>query len=339
MFFPALSEIAPLADATMIEDRLEIFVFTYNRAPSLERTLEQFASSPFRVCRITILDNHSTDDTPAVIELLGKKLPRLRTIRHLKNIGGLANYLRAPEHSESEYTWVIADDDSYDFSDVRDILEGLEEGSSDVISVGVTGHSLPGGARASVREFALTHDFFLSHSFVPSLIFRTSLFDGDVLRAGYDNIDTMFPHFPFLIRLAESDLKLMVSRQKVITKSNNVGYSTFRFLTGWSKSCRRIQDRRLRRKAISEVFGTRIVVKNLIYCVLTERAFRPDVQWLEYKELVRQTLLLNPLISITILGFLPLIAAPDFLFRILWERYRKYRDRLGLPLPNFDETR
>jgi glycosyltransferase involved in cell wall biosynthesis len=323
----------------MVEDRLEIFVFTYNRAMSLERTLGQFAASPFRGCKITVLDNHSTDATPEVVDRLRKQLPRLCAVRHAKNIGGLANYLRAPELSQGQYTWVICDDDSYDFSDVDDILKALDEGAFDVISVGVVGHNLPAGGQGGIQEFALKNDFFLSHSFVPSMIFRTALFDEDVLRRGYDNIDTMFPHFPFLLRLAERDRGLLVSRGKIITKSNNVGYSTFRFLTGWLQSCRRISSREARRKALSEVFGGSLFFKNIIYCILTERNFRPTDYWGEYRTLAGEALLASPVLFLKICAFLPLVMAPNFVFRLLWEKYRGYRRRSGLALPNFDEAR
>src|SRR4051812_15580028 len=95
---------------------LEIFIFTYNRAESLKRTLLQLAAEPVRSCRITVLDNHSTDATPEVCTGARNFLPNLRHIRHSKNIGGLANYLRAIEVAEAKYTWVICDDDSFDFT-------------------------------------------------------------------------------------------------------------------------------------------------------------------------------------------------------------------------------
>src|SRR5688572_1349922 len=172
---------------------LEIFIFTYNRAESLRRTLSQLAAEPVRSCQVTVLDNHSTDATPEVCVSARNSLPKLRHVRHPKNIGGLANYLRAIELAEAKYTWVICDDDSLNFSKAGDVFEEISKGETDIISVGVEGHTLPASQRGRLRTFAAQHDFFLSHSFVPSMIFRTELFDPNCIRAGYDNIDTMFP--------------------------------------------------------------------------------------------------------------------------------------------------
>lgn len=322
-----------------MEQHLEIFVFTYNRAKPLERTLEQFATGPFSRCKITVLDNHSTDETSRVCERLKLKLPGLLAMRHPKNIGGLANYLRAIELARADYTWVICDDDAFDFSKSADIIAAVRERKSDIISVGVAGHELPGGASGRLARFALEHDFFLSHSFVPSLIFRTELFNSDILRRGYDNIATMFPHFPLLIALVEQDSSFLISREKIITKSNNVGYSTFRFLTGWAQSCRKIHDSSLRRKAAGEVFGGRIFLRNLVYCILTERVFRPAKCWEEYRDLLKESLLLSFFTAAKIALFLPLVLAPRFLIGFFWRRYEHYRTRQGSAVPNFDEHR
>src|SRR4051812_4124120 len=106
-------------------DQLEILIFTYNRAESLRRTLSQFTSEPIRNCRLTVLDNHSTDNTPQVCSEAQGSHSNLRIVRHPKNIGGLANYLRAIELAAAPYSWVICDDDSYDFSKATDVFEEI----------------------------------------------------------------------------------------------------------------------------------------------------------------------------------------------------------------------
>jgi glycosyltransferase involved in cell wall biosynthesis len=318
---------------------LELFIFTYNRAESLRRTLSQLAVEPVRSCRITILDNHSTDSTPSVCEAAHNSLPNLRVVRHPKNIGGLANYLRAIELAEAKYTWVICDDDSFELTKGADIFTEVQSGQTDIISVGVSGHSLPNGARGKLHTFALQNDFFLSHSFVPSMIFRTSLFDPDCIRAGYDNIDTMFPHFPFLIHIAESDRSIYVSREKVITKSNNVGYSTFRFMSGWLKSCRRFTSASLRTKAISEVFGGQTFLKTLIFSALMERQFRPTRCAAEFRDVRIEAARTSHLIWLKLLPFCPLLFIPKFAHNMLWRKFCEYRARKGSTLPNFDEGR
>jgi hypothetical protein len=323
----------------MIRDRLEIFVFTYNRAAHLASTLGEFAEGPLKECAITILDNASTDSTPAVVAEFAGRLPALSHVRHPKNIGGLANYLRAIELAAKEYCWVVCDDDSFNFDHFGDVAEMILAGGVDAVSVGVEGHGLTLGRRGTCAAFAREEPFFLAHSFVPSLIFKTSLFDSGIIRAGYDNIDTMFPHFPFLASLVRRDVSIAVSAKAVISKSANVGYSTYRFLTGWLKSCRKISERAVRSKALSEVFGGVRFWQNGIYCALTEKAYRPEAAVAEYLELLAQARLTSLRVTLGLLCLLPLVAAPRWVHRPLWEAYRKYRARKGLPLPCFDEGR
>ena len=41
----------------MLEDLLELVLITYNRSEYLDNTLKQFADSPFKNCKMTIIDN------------------------------------------------------------------------------------------------------------------------------------------------------------------------------------------------------------------------------------------------------------------------------------------
>ena len=314
-------------------------VYTYNRAELLAGTLEQLASSPFRGCPVTVLDNHSTDQTPAVCERFKSRFPQWRIIRHPKNIGGDANYLRAVELSQGEYTWPVCDDDTYDFSGADDILEALKAGKADLISVGVEGHNLPGGYQGRARDLALAHSFFIPHSFIPSMIFRTALFDSAVIRRAYGNLDTLFPQLAWLSEAVERNISVYVSRRKVIRKGVNMSYSSLYFLTSWIKCCRRIRDRQMARRAAAEVFNGKALVISLVFAILTEKAFRPEHFWKEYRELCAQALLFRLIIAAKVLLFLPLALCPRPVQRWLWRRYKAYREERGLTLPNFDEGR
>ena len=54
---------------TSISDSLDIFLITYNRAKSLDKTLSQILSveSPIRDFEIQIIDNNSTDNTREIV--------------------------------------------------------------------------------------------------------------------------------------------------------------------------------------------------------------------------------------------------------------------------------
>src|SRR5215210_7668396 len=137
----------------MLDDDLAIMVFTYNRAENLRRTLEQLEASPFAGCRISVLDNHSTDATPEVCREFEGRFARYRTVRHARNIGLGPNYLRDVELSEGRYSWILSDDEQFDFSDCEDVIGAIEAGDVDLISLGSPAQQeWERGQRGSARE-------------------------------------------------------------------------------------------------------------------------------------------------------------------------------------------
>lgn len=190
--------------AARVQDQLDVLCITYNRADDLDRTLAQLSDSPVAGCRITVLDNASTDRTPEVCAAYRQRLANLRTIRHPKNIGASANYLRAVELSSAPYTWIICDDDAYDFERFGDVLEALASERYDLVSLGAASdHRWAAGVASTTVELRGTHPgFHFVHSFAPSLIFRTDLFGAQEVIEGYRAAHTLFPHFPFLTSCA-----------------------------------------------------------------------------------------------------------------------------------------
>lgn len=202
----------------MIEDRVELCLFTYNRAASLDRTLQQLQDSPFARCKITVLDNASDDETPQVGARWAAKMHDLRVIRHPKNIGASANYLRAVEVSTSLYTWVLCDDDTYDFSDCQDVLDEIQAGHFDWICVGAPGQfEWEHGQRTTTRAlWKRGARFFVVHTFVPSLIFKTALFDSECMALGYANAVNLYPHHRFVQKGLEQNFSEYVSRRVIV---------------------------------------------------------------------------------------------------------------------------
>jgi glycosyltransferase involved in cell wall biosynthesis len=327
-----------LASGESIANKLELFVFTYNRAKSLERLLNAFASSPFRKCRFTILDNCSTDNTPEVFTSMAGKFRDLRYIRHKKNIGGLANYLRAIELAELEYCWVMTDDDEFTF-DCADVVERLAAGAVDVISVGLQGHKTPGGFSGTARDLAVDAPFFFEHSLVSTLIFRTRLYAPEIIRAAYDNIFTMFPHFPFLASLVARNVRIYTCERKMIDAGVNIGYSGFAYLRGWLQSVESISDKSVRSLAYRDVFKGKPFWHILLFSILIERSYRRARYRADYKRLLKAASNTGPATLLKVGTVAPLVYMPEFVHRVLWKRYAAYRAKQGKPLPNFDEDR
>lgn len=236
-------------------DELEILLVTYNRAEPLRHTLGRLLESPFSDCKLTVLDNSSTDETPAVCREFERAFPRMRTIRHRRNLGFGGNYLRAVELAAAPYVWIMADDDDYDFSDVDDVLGVLQAGSADVLALGAPGRETwPRGTTTSCRRLlADGQRLFFVLSFLPNTIFRTSLVDSTVLAAAYANIGHLYPQFPLIERMVREDATVYVSRGLIVyRRGGDPRLSQLYWMHAWIASCDALEETALKRLAAYE---------------------------------------------------------------------------------------
>jgi glycosyltransferase involved in cell wall biosynthesis len=267
----------------MLGEQLELLLITYNRAKPLERTLAQVLESPFAQCKITILDNRSSDDTPLVCEKYRTLFPRLGIMRHRKNIGASANYLRAVELSAAPYTWVLCDDDTFDFSDCADVVEVIERGDVDLIHTGVLGEFGWERGITTTSKYLTSKgtNYFFIFSFVPSLIFKTERFDSECIAKGYRISVNLYPHFEFLKKSVQENFSVYVSRRYIVHRGTDDSYfSGLGWFTLWVNNCRTIEDRRLRRAAIYELADTArnraLWLKNLALWIIEEKLHAPE---------------------------------------------------------------
>jgi hypothetical protein len=247
-----------------LSDILEICLITYNRATALENTLRSLSTSPFRECKITVFDNHSTDDTPQVIARQIGNWPHAAHIRHAKNIGPSANYLRALESASAPYVWVLCDDDELRFGDHKDLLDELQRGTAELLLVG--GH-LPAqsndlfathsGKTTPCRQLALEAPGLVPIlSFLPASILKTGCIDSEIMFKGYLNVRNFYPHFAWIARAFEKNWKVYVARSRIVYRLGPPAEfaSSLVFLVGWFNSCALIAEAEFRRTAERQIF-------------------------------------------------------------------------------------
>lgn len=169
-----------------MKDILEILIPTYNRKTHIKRTLSQLIAkdSPVRECKITVLDNASTDGTSAVIEDFASRYTNIKHIRHLKNIGGNANITRAYELAKKPYVWVVCDDDSFRWDAWSEIENALRTDDYDLLLT----------RKAELRNTSDIARIFKQCTFVPACIYKTSIITDGVIMNMYNNVLFLFPH-------------------------------------------------------------------------------------------------------------------------------------------------
>ncbi|MDT7834492.1 glycosyltransferase family 2 protein [Aquabacterium sp. OR-4] len=230
---------AHAADATQaassIADVLSIFVITYNRAGPLRQTLQSLGSSPWSRCRITVLDNCSTDGTAEVVRDAMARLPGLTHARNVTNIGAAANAVQPFLLSQTPYTWILCDDDDLIFEQVGDVEAAMRAGQARLLLVG--GYADPGrdgaGMLADPEALMATRvNFFRDTSFLPSTIYATA-FAREHVAACYDACHFNYPHVALALKAIRLAQPCYVSQQRLVTPSVGTQSYTLRAQLGW----------------------------------------------------------------------------------------------------------
>lgn len=311
------NKVAPL------ENVLEIFLITYNRSSSLDNSLRQLKDSPFAACRFTVLDNCSTDNTPKVIARYSKHFPDCHMIRHPRNIGGDYNFLRAVELSTSRYTWILCDDDDYDFSNAQDVISAIESCMYDHIYV-ASRSSVQLGWKGfgEVRAQQLIIAGARVHracAFWPSLIFRTEWYDTDCFAPA----PHLFPSFKFISKMIEHNHMIYVSEHPIVIRGEVCASEQFplKLYKEWVENAALINDNNLRRYVI-EQWTDKGFMKTLCFWIAVDRAKRTEGYW---KRLVDILFALAPIQKLKFMALLPVMIIPLPMSLLLRTREYVYR--------------
>lgn len=98
----------------MANPLVSICVPTRNRAASLRRSLESIRAQDYSPIEIVISDNCSEDDTEQVCRELAAADPRIRYVRHPRNIGLHGNHNRCFDEARGEFVCIFHDHDRRD---------------------------------------------------------------------------------------------------------------------------------------------------------------------------------------------------------------------------------
>lgn len=195
-----------------VKEKLQIILITYNREKQLRRTFAQLyaENSPIKDYEILVLDNNSNDGTAGYIEELMVSHPNLGYQKNRYNLGISGNIAKAMEIAQKEYVWIICDDDAYDWSDWNKVEDAINKQEEFIL---MSSYSIPDGFKQSVP-----HQIVQS-AFLPSCLFRTSLFTNETIRNAFDNIYTLFPHLYPLIKLINDGKKVYVIDNPIVNNA------------------------------------------------------------------------------------------------------------------------
>ena len=103
-----------------------IAIPTYNRSASLRRALASARAQDYAPIEILVVDNASTDDTPAACAEIAAADARVRCIRHPDNLGASRNFNAGLQMARGEYFMWLADDDWISANYLSACIDALE---------------------------------------------------------------------------------------------------------------------------------------------------------------------------------------------------------------------
>ena len=194
-----------------LEKQLEIFIVTFNRSNALNKTLNVLLdkSCPVKNCNITVLDNNSNDSTREIVKELQQQHCNLNYLCNRVNIGGNGNIAYAFFLASKKYVWVLADDDSYKWDSFYEVEEAMEK-DADAIMV-------------STYEFPWIDiaQFFIQATFLPSVIYKTSLINAETMLNMTVNIPNLFQHVALVADLINRNITIPIVRHGIVKREPN----------------------------------------------------------------------------------------------------------------------
>lgn len=175
---------------------LTIVIPTYERPEALARTVRSLLPQLHTDCRLIIIDNCSP--TPAH-DVLAPHLQAGMPVeirRNPVNIGGNANICRCLEVSESDWTWVVGDDDVIVDGAVRLVLGAIRTSKPQSILLNFNNPALKEPVTCTSITSLMEHASQATCGnllFITACIFRTSLLRSHLHQA-YTWISTCGPH-------------------------------------------------------------------------------------------------------------------------------------------------
>lgn len=216
---------------------IDIIIFTYNRAPRLKKTLDTIFQSERFWNRLYVVNNASTDETSDLCRQFGDQLTE---IKHRYNIGISGNLLRSWEIGDSDYFWLLCDDDHYDLSpsQTTEVTRALRELKPDLTYVSHMsrfGEVPRGEFFPDASEAIANHEFFEAAAFPSSFIVKRSLLQSIDIYRGYMGTYFLYPYAPFFCRLCGEKFSLYTMPKPLVQRDphEEINFPTFTTQVGW----------------------------------------------------------------------------------------------------------
>lgn len=229
---------------------LSVIIPTYNRPDKLFKTLKRLYPQIVDGVTVTVIDNCSISSCEAYCAKLDSKIEdyinkgKIKFIRNNYNIGVSANLMRTFEICESEWMWLLADDDDIAENAVSFIMNEINlmrnERSIAFIKFSSRGcEAQKGGSfikslNSMIGTLATSSVYFNSFIFTSNGVYRVPHF-ASLIEIGYRSLYTYVPHLMMILYYLDThkdENMIFLSDKQIVTYViPEMGYS-YGFVAG-----------------------------------------------------------------------------------------------------------
>lgn len=197
--------------------KLTIAIPTYNRNKEIVNCVGSLISQFTNECCLLIIDNHSQIPVEESLkDLLTDSDIQSKTLRNSVNVGLSANIMRCFEYCETEYLWVIGDDDLAAPNAIETIFKYINKFPQSIFFNFVT----PMVSRNNdiqtkgLNNFLDGVDSISNIGFISASFYKASIFR-EKIRIGYHYGYSFYPHLALIIASLENDEECVISKEQI----------------------------------------------------------------------------------------------------------------------------
>jgi glycosyltransferase involved in cell wall biosynthesis len=266
-----------------MESLLTITIPTFNRCDCLDLLLESIAKQLAPVAKdvsVIVMDNHSSDQTPACCEKWGRQIERLVYIRNSENIGMSRNIIKCFEITQSMYSWSIGDDDILRLGIIQHIVDLLKQQQPDLVHMNVEpflGSPSPDSVTfigpvtpRSMDNVSFTRIVHIYTTFISGMIINKRAFhERSPLASLHEHENTVIPQLAWILDILKHGQRFVYVPQRLILgrREGSGGYNLYKT---FSLDLVNILDRQLPEK-LGRLFKRRMILKYLPSLIIKTR--------------------------------------------------------------------
>ncbi len=310
--------------------KLTIAIPTYNGSRTIKTTLESIFNQQFPSddVEVIICENASTDNT---LEIIKPFLSKLTLYKNDVNIGGDKNFEMCVNKSQSEYVWILGDDDCLKYGAISYVIDKIKLKDYGCLFVNFSLYDVKQKKEVQKKFLPLKEDIivkgvtdFLKNTNVAANFLSSVIHN----KKNFESVDTTkfygtsFLQFGVLLDYIENNETLLIAEPLVV----NMGDSSDREFNAGGVSVKILNNlyaivKNAKTKFLEE--SERKKIQSLIQKMLKYRILSAKRLGLKVDKKLLSDLTTN---FKSYPGFwlidLPLLTTPNFLINILYKIYR-----------------